>query len=67
MSVLWIALPVTLALAAGFVIAFVLAARRGQYDDTDTPPIRMLIDDEPAPPRKREPVQHGEEERSRTP
>jgi cbb3-type cytochrome oxidase maturation protein len=28
------------------VAAFVWAARRGQYDDLDTPALRMLNDDE---------------------
>lgn len=46
MSVVFIALPVTILLAAGFVVAFVLAARRGQFDDLDTPAVRMLFDDD---------------------
>ena len=51
MAVLWIALPVTLLLATGFVVAFIISARKGQFDDTETPPLRMLLDDEPAPKR----------------
>ena len=31
------------------VIAFVWAARSGQFDDTDTPAIRPLIEDDEAP------------------
>ena len=48
MSVLYLLLPLMLAIASGAVIAFVWAARRGQLDDLDTPPLRMLVDDEPA-------------------
>ncbi|MCA9292806.1 MAG: cbb3-type cytochrome oxidase assembly protein CcoS [Phycisphaerales bacterium] len=46
MSVIFIALPVTILIAAGFVVAFVLSVRRGQFDDLDTPQYRVLFDDE---------------------
>jgi cbb3-type cytochrome oxidase maturation protein len=46
MSVLYLLLPLMLAVAAGSVLAFVWAARRGQLDDLDTPPLRMLVDDD---------------------
>lgn len=45
MSVLLIALPVALLLGAFAVHAFVRAVRSGQFDDLDTPPLRMLHDD----------------------
>ncbi len=47
MSVMYIALPVTAMLAISAVWAFVRFAKRGEYDDLDTPPIRMLNDDVP--------------------
>ena len=31
--------------AAGFLAAFVWAVRSGQFDDTNTPAVRMLFDD----------------------
>ena len=31
--------------AAGFLLAFVWAVRTGQFDDTHTPAVRMLLDD----------------------
>lgn len=33
--------------ALGFLAAFVWAVRSGQFDDTATPPIRILFDDTP--------------------
>jgi cbb3-type cytochrome oxidase maturation protein len=45
MSVLYIALPVALLLGAAAVVAFVRAARSGQFDDLETPPLRVLFDD----------------------
>ena len=46
MSLVFVALPAALALAIAGVIAFIWAIRRGQYDDLDTPAVRMLHDDE---------------------
>ncbi len=46
MSVLYIVLPLALLIAAAGVWACAWAIRRGQYDDLDTPAMRMLNDDE---------------------
>ncbi len=46
MEVIFIILPITLGIAALFVGAFVWATRRGQYDDTATPPVRILFRDD---------------------
>jgi cbb3-type cytochrome oxidase maturation protein len=48
-SVLLLAVPIALLLAGSAVAAFFWAARDGQFDDLDTPPLRMLLDDEAAP------------------
>lgn len=45
MSVLAIILPLALLVVAAAVAAYVWAARSGQFDDTDTPAARVLIDD----------------------
>ena len=45
MSVLFIAVPAALAFAISAVITFLWAARSGQLDDLDTPPLRMLHDE----------------------
>lgn len=47
MSVLFVALPVAILLGMAAVVAFVWSARRGQFDDLETPRWRMLMDDEP--------------------
>ena len=46
MSVIYVLLPLAVLLAAGAVAAFVWAVRRGQFDDLDTPAVRILHDDE---------------------
>jgi len=46
MSVIYLLLPVASLLAAGGVAAFIWAVRRGQFDDLDTPAVRMLHEDE---------------------
>jgi cbb3-type cytochrome oxidase maturation protein len=45
MSVLFIVLPLALIIAGIAVWACMAAAGRGQFDDLDTPPIRILSDD----------------------
>lgn len=49
MSVLYVALPVAILLGASAVVAFVWSARRGQFDDLETPRWRILLDDDPNP------------------
>lgn len=46
MSVIYLLIPVSILLAICFFIAFVNAVRKGQFDDTYTPSVRMLFDDE---------------------
>lgn len=46
MGVMPIIIILSLFVAGGFAIAFVVSTQRGQYDDTLTPPIRMLFDDD---------------------
>jgi cbb3-type cytochrome oxidase maturation protein len=47
MSVLYILIPAALILGLGFLAAFLWMLHRGQLDDLETPPVRMLFDDEP--------------------
>ncbi len=47
MTLLTVAIPVALLVAAVAVAAFAWAARSDQYEDLDTPPRRMLLDDPP--------------------
>ena len=46
MSVIYLVLPLALLIVLAAVVAFVWAARRGQFDDLDTPALRVLHDDE---------------------
>jgi cbb3-type cytochrome oxidase maturation protein len=45
-SVIFLVLPLALLVVLAAVAAFAWAARRGQFDDLETPAIRMLHDDE---------------------
>ena len=44
MSVIYLVLPLALILVGGAVLAFVWSAKSGQYDDLETPAVRMLHD-----------------------
>ncbi len=46
MSVIVVLIGISLLVALGFLFAFLWAVKSGQYNDTYTPSIRMLFDDE---------------------
>jgi cbb3-type cytochrome oxidase maturation protein len=46
---IFVLLPLALLIAAIAVGLFIWAARTGQFDDLDTPAVRILFDDEPQP------------------
>ena len=45
MSVMYLILPLALLVVFVAILGFVWAARRGQFDDLDTPPMRALHDE----------------------
>ena len=46
MSVIYILLSISIIVAVVFFIAFITAVKSGQYDDSYTPSVRMLFEDE---------------------
>ncbi len=54
METIFVLLPLALLIAAIAVGFFIWAARSGQFDDLETPAVRMLFDDEEPPRRIRE-------------
>lgn len=50
MGVLYLVVPLALLVVGIAVWAFVWATNRGQFDDLDTPALRMLHDDDRRPP-----------------
>ncbi|NJX14953.1 cbb3-type cytochrome oxidase assembly protein CcoS [Tamlana crocina] len=46
MSVIYILLAISIAVAIGFFVAFIIAVKKGQFDDGYTPSVRMLFEDE---------------------
>jgi cbb3-type cytochrome oxidase maturation protein len=46
MSVIYILLSISIIVAVVFFIAFLTAVKKGQFDDSYTPSVRMLFDDE---------------------
>ena len=45
MEVAWILIPFALFLGLCFLAGFFWMTNSGQYDDLDSPPLRMLLDD----------------------
>lgn len=52
MTTLYVVLPLALLIASLAVLAFAWTVRSGQLDDVDTPPRRILFDDEKLPSRR---------------
>ncbi|MGC6431034.1 MAG: cbb3-type cytochrome oxidase assembly protein CcoS [Jejuia sp.] len=46
MSVIYILLAVSILVAVAFFVVFVIAVKKGQFDDSYTPSVRMLFEDE---------------------
>ena len=46
MSVIYILLAISIIMAVIFFVAFIYSVKRGQYDDSYTPSVRMLFEDE---------------------
>ena len=46
MSVIYVLLAISILVAVIFFAAFIFSVRSGQYDDSYTPAIRMLFEDE---------------------
>jgi cbb3-type cytochrome oxidase maturation protein len=54
MEVLYITIGVSIIVALLFFYAFIRSVKSGQYDDTYTPSVRMLFDDELVIGKKKE-------------
>jgi cbb3-type cytochrome oxidase maturation protein len=60
MSVIYLVLPLALLVVGAAVAAFAWAARRGQFDDLDTPALRVLHEDHIPPRSKRSGTDAGD-------
>lgn len=45
MIVIFLLLPLSVVVAAGFLTAFIWAVRSGQFEDTCTPSLRLLMEE----------------------
>lgn len=55
MSAIYLLIPISLVVALLFLAGFIWAVRSGQYEDTCTPAMRMLADDDSSGPAGRHP------------
>ena len=46
MSVIYLLLALSILVAIIFFIAFIISVKKGQFDDSYTPSVRMLFEDE---------------------
>lgn len=50
MIVIFLLIPLSIVTAGIFLLGFIWAVRSGQFEDTCTPSLRPLMDDNPPPP-----------------
>ncbi|PWL39390.1 cbb3-type cytochrome oxidase assembly protein CcoS [Flagellimonas aquimarina] len=60
MSVIYVLLAISISVALVFFAAFVFSVKRGQYDDSYTPSVRMLFEDELLPDLDKEEPENKE-------
>lgn len=54
MSVIYVLLAISIAVAIIFFVAFIVSVKSGQYDDSYTPSVRMLFEDELVKPDRQD-------------
>ena len=57
MNILYLLIPLGIALLVLSVFGFLWAVRSGQFDDLDSPGLQILLDDDRAPPPTSQPSQ----------
>jgi cbb3-type cytochrome oxidase maturation protein len=55
MIVIFLLIPLSIIIAICFLAAFIWAVRSGQYEDTCTPAMRLLLEEKSKPPAPPEP------------
>ncbi len=55
MNILYLLIPLALLILGAAVWAFFWAVGSGQFDDLDTPAMRILLDDDEKPPTDEQP------------
>src|SRR5680860_229900 len=65
MSVIYVLLAISLSVAIIFFIAFIASVRSGQYDDSYTPSVRMLFEDELVLDKRKENKEKREENKEK--
>jgi cbb3-type cytochrome oxidase maturation protein len=51
MSAILFLIPISVAIAAAFLTAFIWAVRSGQFEDTCTPSMRVLVEEQNETPK----------------
>jgi len=62
MSVIYILLAISIVVAIIFFLAFIIAVKRGQFDDSYTPSVRMLFEDELVKNKSKESIQTNKDQ-----
>ena len=58
MSVIYVLLTISIVVAILFFVAFIVAVKNGQFDDSYTPSVRMLFEDELVKDKPKKKINH---------
>ncbi len=61
MEVLYLTMFITVIIAIIFLFLFFVNVKKGQYDDLESPAVRMLFDDELVKPKKKQKEEKNKE------
>lgn len=67
MIVIFLLIPLSIVIAVAFLGAFIWAVRSGQYEDTCTPAMRVLLEEKTMEPPRRPPAEPKDPPPSPTP
>ena len=65
MEVIFILILVSSVLASGFVVAFIWSVKSGQYDDTYSPSVRILFDNQKENPDQKDNLKTGKRSKNK--
>ena len=63
MDILYLMILCSVSVAAVFLVIFIISAKKGQFEDDESPAVRILFDDEVKPEQSSDKEEDKEEEK----
>ncbi len=66
MSVIFVLIAVSMVVAGGFLIGFLWAVKKGQYDDHYSPSVRILFEDQEIEEQDKDKIEKEDESKTKS-